>query len=100
MSTFDKSWQRLTSAARRAAPAADEAAPYGFSTRVAALAFERSQPSPSSVARLSLRAAFIACALAVLAVAANYSVISSAFEDSPSATAGDDPVAEVVDLGT
>jgi hypothetical protein len=100
MSPFDKSWQRLVSAARRAAPAADESAPYGFSTRVAALAFERAQPSPSALARLSLRAAFIACALAVVAVAANYSAIRGAFEDTPAAAPGDDPVAEVVDLGT
>jgi hypothetical protein len=100
MNSFDNNWQRLVSAARRASPDADEAAPYGFSTRVVALAFERAQPSPSAVARLSLRAAFIACALAVAAVAANYSVIRGAFEDSPSAAASDDPVAEVVDLGT
>jgi hypothetical protein len=100
MSPFDKSLQRLVSAARRAPPAADESAPYGFSTRVAALAFERAQPSASAFARLSLRAAFIACALAVVAVAANYSAIRGAFDDTSSASPTDDPVAEVVDLGT
>jgi hypothetical protein len=96
---LDKAWPRRGAAARRAPPAADESAPYGFSTRVAALAFERAQPPPIALARLSLRAAFIACALAVVAVAANYSAIRGAFEDTPAA-ANDDPVAEVVDLGT
>jgi hypothetical protein len=68
---------------------------------VAALAFERTAPAPSFFARFSLRAAGVACLLALAAVAANYTAITGAFADeSPAATSTDDPVAEVVDLGS
>jgi hypothetical protein len=103
MNPADKSWQKLLAAARMAPRAADEAAPFGFSTRVAALAFEQGRPQPSVFARLSLRAAAVACLLAVAAVAANYSAIKGAFDDEsplPSVASGDDPIAEVVDMGT
>ena len=78
----------------------DESAPFGFSTRVAALAFGEERQAPSAFARLSLRAAAVACLLAVAAVAANYSAIKGAFEHEPAVAADDDPVAEVVDLGS
>jgi hypothetical protein len=104
MNPHDKSWQKLVAAARRAPQGGDEAAPYGFSTRVAALAFENAAPRASAFARLSLRAVGVACLLAVAAVAANYTAIKGAFVDDDAsavaATSGDDPVAEVVDLGT
>jgi hypothetical protein len=103
MSPNDKSWDRLVAAARKAPKAGDEAAPFGFSTRVAAKAFEPRTAPFSAFARLSLRAAGVACILACAAVAANYSAIRSAFDDeapAPSAPAADDPVAEVVDLGS
>ena len=57
MNKYDKAWQRLAAAARRAAPERDESAPYGFSTRVAARAFGEEPQAPSAFARLSLRAA-------------------------------------------
>jgi hypothetical protein len=99
MTPDEKFWQRLVEAARRAPPAGDEAAPFGFSTRVAALAFEQ-RPSPAFIfARTSLRAAAVAGLLAAAAVAVNYSAIRGAFEDD-SAAAADDPIAEVVDLGS
>jgi hypothetical protein len=50
--------------------------------------------------RLSLRAAAVACLLAVVAVAVNYSAITGAFDDERAVAAGDDPVAEVVDMGS
>jgi hypothetical protein len=100
MSPEEKSWQKLVAAARRAPPAGDESAPFGFSTRVAALAFEgRTSPS-SAFARYSIRAAAVAGLLAVAAVAANYSAIVGAFDDDPSVAAADDPIAEVVNLGS
>jgi len=100
MNKNEQSLQRLLAAARKAQPApADESAPYGFSTRVAALAFAQGGPRPSAFARLSLRAALVAGALAVAAVAINYAAIKSAFE-SDNAAATDDPIAEVVNLGT
>jgi hypothetical protein len=100
MSPEEKSWQKLVSAARRAPPAGDEAAPFGFSTRVAALAFESREASAWSFARFSLRAAAVAGLLAVAAVAANYSAIKGAFDDDSGVAASDDPIAEVVDLGS
>jgi hypothetical protein len=101
MNKYDKAWQRLVAAARRAAPAGeDESAPYGFSARVAALAFEAESPYPSIFARLALRAAAVACVLAVVSVAVNYRAIRGAFENEPAVAASDDPVAEVVNLGS
>ena len=106
MNTPEKSWQRLVEAARRAPPPqpGDEAAPFGFATRVAALAFGPQQAARSRpiFARLSLRAAAVAGLLAVAAVAANFTAIRGAFDDDPAAASAssDDPVAEVVDMGS
>jgi hypothetical protein len=99
MNDSEKAWQRLVAAARKAPRAGDESAPFGFSTRVAALAFEERRPGPSPFARLSLRAAWIACLLALAAVGANYSAIAGALGDEPAA-GSDDPVDEVVSLGS
>jgi hypothetical protein len=103
MNSPEKSWQRLIEAARKAPQGGDEAAPFGFSTRVAALAFDQGRPESTAFARLSLRAAAVAGLLAVAAVAVNFTAIRGAFEDEPAASpvnAGDDPVAEVVDMGS
>lgn len=104
MNTPEKSWQRLVEAARKAPQPGDEAAPFGFSTRVAALAFEQGRQESSGFARLSLRAAAVAGLFAVVAVAANFTAIRGAFEDDPAAASAtnssDDPVAEVVDMGS
>jgi hypothetical protein len=94
------SWQKLVAAARRAPPAGDPSAPFGFSTRVAALAFEPRPAPVSNFARLSLRAAAVAGLLAVAAVAANFSAIKGAFDDDSAPPTADDPIAEVVDLGS
>lgn len=99
MNPSDKSWEKLVAAARKA-PARDESAPFGFSTRVAALAFSGRDPEPSVFARLSLRAAALACLLAVAAVAANFSAIKGAFSDDSQAVTPDDPIGEVVDMGS
>ena len=100
MSPHEKSWQRLLEGARRAHPSGDESAPYGFSTRVAALAFEQVQPPAPIFGRMALRAAGIACLFALVAVGLNYSAITGAFEDDTAVAVNDDPVAEVVNLGT
>jgi hypothetical protein len=96
----DTSWNRLVAAARKAAVPGDESAPFGFSTRVAALAFEQREAPASAFARLSLRAAAVAGLLAVVAVAANFSAIRGAFDDDNAVAASDDPIAEVVDMGS
>jgi hypothetical protein len=101
MNPSDKSWQRLLEAARKAPPAGDEAAPYGFSTRVAALAFEHGNSPAPLFGRLALRAAGFALLLAAAAVGVNYSAIRGAFDDDTAiAATSDDPVAEVVDIGS
>ncbi len=97
MNKYDPSLQRLLAAARRAPVSGDESAPFGFATRVAALAFEQAQHSAPSFARLSLRVAGISCLFAVVAVGVNYKAITSAIDDESTA-AGDDPVADVVNL--
>lgn len=100
MNDNDKGWRRLVAAARRAPAEPDEAAPFGFSTRVAALAFgAQTSPAPA-FGRLALRAAGIACLLAAVAVGVNFSAIVGAFSDEPAAADADDPVAEVVNLAS
>jgi hypothetical protein len=96
----NNNYQKLVAAARNAPAAGDESAPFGFSTRVAALAFEKRPAHGSEFARMSLRAAAVAGLLAVVAVAANYSAIKGAFDDDSSVATNDDPIAEVVDLGS
>ena len=97
MNDTQHTWARLVAAARRAPDERDTTAPYGFSTRVAALAAER---APVSLfARYSLRALGVACLLAIASVAANYSAIAGAFSDEP-AVAADDPVAEAVSIAS
>ena len=100
MSNSDHDWKKLVAAARRAPQAPEEPAPFGFSTRVAALAFEQ-KPDGSLFGRMARRAAGISLLLAVAAVGVNYSAIKNAFSPEPAAAPGnDDPVAEVVDLGS
>jgi hypothetical protein len=94
MKNSTSAWQRLVVAARHAPDTADEAAPFGFSTRVAALALAAERPSMRAlVNRLSLRALGVALALMIFSIAANYSSLSlSADADQDSF----DPVAEVL----
>jgi hypothetical protein len=103
VNTPEKSWQTLVEAARKAPQSGDEAAPFGFSTRVAALAFDQGRQEPTAFARLSLRAAAVAGLLALAAVAANFTAIRAAFDDDTtlaSTAASDDPIAEVVNMGS
>jgi len=98
----ENSLQKLLAAARQAPQEPrDEAAPFGFATRVAAQAWSRPDPSSSIFGRLALRAAAVSALLAVAAVAANFTAIRGALDDSATAPAAtDDPVSEVVDLGS
>lgn len=73
MSNFDKKWRRLAAAARRDPTPGDEAAPHGFSTRVAALAMEAPPAGPwFGLERLALRGLLAACALCAASVAFHY----------------------------
>jgi hypothetical protein len=69
-------WTRLTVAARTAGDDRPTAAPYGFATRVTALAMAQERKSFSLVERFALRALSVSCLLAVLSVAVNYSHLS------------------------
>jgi hypothetical protein len=84
-------WTRLTRAARSTTDGRDPAAPYGFTTRIVARAFEGRFGTTSLFERYALRAVGIAGLLAVLSIVANYSVLTS--------TAAAPVVAEDEELG-
>jgi hypothetical protein len=90
-------WSRLAAAARSAPDDRDPSAPFGFATRVAALALSAPpRPSFSLVfERLSLRALGVACLLMLASVALSYPAIARAFDDEVNVR---DPVAEVLEL--
>jgi hypothetical protein len=98
MNPSDQQWPRLAAAARQAQDTRDTAAPYGFATRVAALAMARDRLAASLLERFSLRALGLAGLLALVCVAANFSTLASLFRDE--AAAPDDPVAEITDLAS
>jgi uncharacterized membrane protein len=94
-------WSRLTAAARTVPDSRDTAVPYGFATRVTALAFAQEQRTASALERFSLRALGIACLLTMATGAANYSVLANLFSpDEPVPMMTDDPVAELVDVAS
>ena len=98
MNPSDQKWPRLAAAARQARDTRDTAAPYGFATRVAALAMAQERLAVSLLERFSLRALGLAGLLALVCVAANFSTVTSLFRDDAATT--DDPVAEIVDLAS
>jgi len=99
MNPADSKWPRLAAAARSAPDDRATAAPYGFATRVAALALAPERAVASLLERFSLRALGLAALFAVVCVAANYSTVAGLFRDEV-ATNADDPVAEIVDLAS
>lgn len=71
-------WDRLAAAARQATDDRDTKAPYGFATRVAALAMAREGVSTGALfERFSWRALGIAGILALISAASNYSAVAS-----------------------
>lgn len=94
-------WFRLVRAARLApGDARDTAAPTGFSTRVAALAFASAEASFSAVlARLSWRALTVAALVMVASAAANFDTLSASLtQDHDAAVSLGDPVGEWLNL--
>ena len=69
-------WSRLVAAARTVRDERDASVPYGFSTRVAALAFAQEQRRGSLFERFALRAVALACLLALGSVALNYQALN------------------------
>ena len=88
----DHSWDRLTAAARRAPVAAVTAAPYGFATRIVAMAMAADHSGRSLFERVALRAVGVASLLALVSVFANFSVLTTD-GDEENIVISDDPVA-------
>jgi len=79
-------WARLTAAARQLQDERDASAPYGFATRVTALAFSTELKVASLFDRLALRAFGVAALLALGSVALNYNSITNATTPAPAET--------------
>ena len=98
-------WSRLTAAARTVRDDRDASAPYGFATRVAALAFSQERTVGSLLDVFALRALGVACLVALVSVAMNYGTLTSVVtpsnavaEADPVMLPADDAVAIVLDL--
>lgn len=98
MKPEDSAWLRLTNAARQGAPASEnEQAPFGFSTRMAALAAGKPSARPSWQSGVSFagwRALGVALVLMLLSIAANYSSMSNVAETDQESVV--DPVADLL----
>ena len=95
MNPYDHQWQKLTALARQAPDDRDTAAPYGFSTRVAARAATLSAGSPwAFFERFALRGLVVAAGLCVMAVVLNYVTLGER-DDEMAMT---DSVGEVLDV--
>jgi len=99
MNHFDRIWNRLTDLARSALAAdlADDVAPPGFATRVAAnwVALRRDGAGRTLLEWLAVRGLAVACALTVLAAIASWSSV----QDQPAediATLADPLVSELL----
>ena len=97
-------WTRLTAAARHVPDDRDTTAPYGFTTRVAALALSSERKMGSLFDRFALRALGVSCLLALGSVAMNYQSLTStsttgAFaEGEEEVLSNTDAVAVILDL--
>lgn len=98
-------WARLTAAAREVCDDRDASAPYGFATRVAALALAQERRVVSLFDRFALRAVGVASLMALFSVVLNYPALSTepiavvAMAEEPELIiATDDAVAAVLDF--
>ena len=69
-------WSRLTAAARTVRDDRDASAPFGFATRVVALALGRERKMVSLFDVFALRALGVACLLAIFSVVMNFGELS------------------------
>lgn len=96
MKTNNHPWSRLVLAARSAPAPLEDQAPFGFATRVSSQAFAQERPSAFAVLeRLSIRGLAVAGVLAMLALAANYSLLTHRGEEDVGAALAD-PVTEML----
>jgi hypothetical protein len=100
-------WARLASTARTMQDDRETSAPYGFATRVVAIAFAQERRVATLFERFALRALGVASLLALFSVVLNYEVLSSsptanapmvAMSDDADVLPADDAVAIVLDL--
>ena len=98
-------WSRLTAAARQVRDDRDSSAPYGFATRIAALALAQERRVASLFERFALRAVGVASLLALFSVVLNYQELSTepvlavaSVEEPELIIAADDAVAVVLDF--
>ena len=98
-------WSRLTASARRVNDDRDTSAPYGFATRVAALAFTQEVRVGSLFERFAFRAVGVATLLALFSIVLNYQELSTTSTSPVSGqteevdiTSTDDAVAIVLDF--
>ena len=89
-------WSRLTAAARTVRDERHVAAPYGFATRVAALALESERAVTSLLDRFAFRAVGVACLLALVSLAVNFGALAGTEETEN--LSNDDTVAVVLNL--
>ena len=97
MNQFDQQWRKLASLARQAKDVQDCAAPYGFSTRVAANA--AGLPFDSSSApfeRFALRGLLVAAVCGIAAVAFDYATFVTSTQTDAYVAA--DMVGDLLDL--
>ena len=85
MSSSLPPWQRLTAAARQAPDERDLSPPYGFSTRVAAMAMAAPSSSSMLIRRLSLRALGVGSLLMLVTIGASAGPILTALQDEAAA---------------
>lgn len=92
-------WQRLVAAARQPSSSNDEHAPFGFATRVAALADAAPRIRSSLFERFALRAVGVAALLALGSVAFNLNTTPTPRAANPDSTAevvGEDALSVLV----
>ena len=90
-------WSRLTTAARPVTDDRAVAPPFGFATRVAALAMAQERKIVSLFERFAVRALCAACLLALVSVAVNYPALGTPIATAVDETTEDDPVAVLLD---
>jgi hypothetical protein len=99
-------WSRLIAAARQVHDERDAGAPYGFATRVAALAMSQQRAVGSVFERFAFRAVGVASLLALFSIVLNYQALSTPgnalvtpqAEEVGELVAVDDAVAIVLDF--
>ena len=96
MNPPEQKWSRLVAGARGAVDPRDTSAPYGFATRVAALAGSAERMRGSLLERFSWRALGVACLLAIASTAVSYSVGTTTADED--ALSDDGAVSALLDI--